>query len=1631
MMIDIAEQICQAVDQIVNERIKSINYDTTIIATIIENKDAKNNKYVCSNGTSSFVAYSKETTYRLNDSVLVTIPNNDYNQQKTIISKYVPKDQTTFAFTQPFDTIVDVTTNVFTGTIADSLLANEDYDQYEKEQIFEKFLTGVVFEEGQKSFTRLGLQGQFRSWLSGLSAMSGRYGYRLEILSALTGASTADNLAMQAWTSIYYKYTQNNKVDTNTISEAHKKTPETWFVKLSEKVNTTITAESFLLSFNAATVEEQKDFIYALLSSNMQISELYLDSKDMFGNPYRFQSYFEQEKVYDISALSGIYGINLYFYQISNTFFTDKGKPVRYKTDDAFQTKLMANLFTKDPYVCLGYDIRDFSSEEAILYTLDSDTFLIKDGVDPELNKKTIRLRWLHEYDNGQIRVINQNSDLKSYEVRWYRFKMGAASADEYSGVYWTKIDPIDGDLFTCIINPQVNIASEEIKAIVLYDGKVIRSNILKFTNDGDVASEATARIVAGLSIWCTDDSYGNYFIYGQNNNALESNLDNKRTDYIRELEARFADESLLAQEYNIDKSAPRLEEATEIIWEFPLNNTMLIVDGFNYSFTYDKDTEVTIGNTPDFIKMEENDKAKGINRFIKQGYLDDAKVQVRGNTIFITRYCLPDLRINPIQKYLIKKTYNATAINNTVRCSIKKNSLMYSTSKDFSFGLMGTTGTDATVVIDFENNKTALTADSSSETLNAAVHLYDSSYNELDFNNTDLIEQGLSCEWSWYAYHEFSEDQELAMLQQALNELKVQNPDAYAALTDDKIRQLRVETIAKNASIKLLGPSVGESRNICHIQHTNPIDLTEQGKSYFLILQVTIKGYGDYDLTAYKPVPIRASKQFRNIIGPTEIIYNSTGGVDYYKEPIQLWWCPDPSSINEYDMVEDQTQIIPYKLNWDIYNPYGEESSLIGAVSSNDILRPASLYTKNTDPYGIICYDPMTKDPRQPLWIQPIMIMQNNYPSATLNKWDGKSVDLSEGHIVAPAIAAGKKNSEDNTFSGVMIGDWSKTDTAEDITAQTGVYGFHHGAMSFAFKEDGTAFIGKSGFGRIMFDGNSGVLKSAAWDTKDKDGTTRNIGMFLDLDNGILKLQKEPGFDSIALTAKDYNANKYYILQITYIQVPLGTQYGASFTYTDKNGNSAIYSCDSNSTVYYKKAMTSVLRMTETIFNAKKNILYTRDPQDYAQCKAGEYSSTKEYYKYKYTKYSETVTQEAFNKNPTGYFIEHGDGYIQATVWEEKGEYYYRTFDKATGLTADEYNKNPGNYYIKKPYTYSKAGATYDRTQTYYLDGYEAQNYGVIQPPANWNTVEELGANNFYYVTTEQFVLATGEYDVLENYYVDNSGTAARYITLSSATDRYPLAIGNHSSEQGRKFKVDWDGTCYIQDGIFSGDIDAETGYLGDLILRGGLTLNYNGYIAANKDHLQDFKTNGFFLDKDGLNIGGAENYFYASTTSSLFYNSGGAVKVSGIGVDLYGSDSGEEAFTKANSEEGIMHVGWQKGTLSYPFIRFGNGTKSEESLYRTDAGVVKKYSEGIWIGTYGKNDGGQYPYDDTYDNMTGLFVHLSDGKIDRYENGKYVNIKYAVFAPDDAVVGDSATEGKPDVIIPGDDKTGTETEP
>jgi hypothetical protein len=69
------------------------------------------------------------------------------------------------------------------------------------------------------------------------------------------------------------------------------------------------------------------------------------------------------------------------------------------------------------------------------------------------------------------------------------------------------------------------------------------------------------------------------------------------------------------------------------------------------------------------------------------------------------------------------------------------------------------------------------------------------------------------------------------------------------------------------------------------------------------------------------------------------------------------------------------------------------------------------------------------------------------------LNNWNGTDIvlDDSSGTIMSSAISAGRKES-DNTFSGVILGDWSKSDTEKNLTAQTGLYGFNHGIVSYAF---------------------------------------------------------------------------------------------------------------------------------------------------------------------------------------------------------------------------------------------------------------------------------------------------------------------------------------------------------------------------------------------------------------------------------------------------------------------------------------------------------------------------------------------------------------------------------------------------
>jgi len=85
--------------------------------------------------------------------------------------------------------------------------------------------------------------------------------------------------------------------------------------------------------------------------------------------------------------------------------------------------------------------------------------------------------------------------------------------------------------------------------------------------------------------------------------------------------------------------------------------------------------------------------------------------------------------------------------------------------------------------------------------------------------------------------------------------------------------------------------------------------------------------------------------------------------------------------------------------------------------------------------------------NPTNIIWSQPILIMQNRYPSPMLNAWDGSfQINKENGTIMSTMVGAGRKNS-DNQFEGVLMGDIAGAEMKVGNKTGLGIYGFNKGA--------------------------------------------------------------------------------------------------------------------------------------------------------------------------------------------------------------------------------------------------------------------------------------------------------------------------------------------------------------------------------------------------------------------------------------------------------------------------------------------------------------------------------------------------------------------------------------------------------
>ena len=115
-----------------------------------------------------------------------------------------------------------------------------------------------------------------------------------------------------------------------------------------------------------------------------------------------------------------------------------------------------------------------------------------------------------------------------------------------------------------------------------------------------------------------------------------------------------------------------------------------------------------------------------------------------------------------------------------------------------------------------------------------------------------------------------------------------------------------------------------------------------------------------------------------------------------------------------------------------------------------------------------------------------PIHFLLNRYGHAALNDWDGNSISTDKGDIIlAPQVGAGRKTDE-NGFTGVLMAAVQN----EDGNVEIGLFGYSNGERSiFLDSQTGNATFGKPGAAQIKIDATSNEGTISSHDYSDKKG--------------------------------------------------------------------------------------------------------------------------------------------------------------------------------------------------------------------------------------------------------------------------------------------------------------------------------------------------------------------------------------------------------------------------------------------------------------------------------------------------------------------------------------------------------------
>lgn len=684
----------------------------------------------------------------------------------------------------------------------------------------------------------------------------------------------------------------------------------------------------------------------------------------------------------------------------------------------------------------------------------------------------------------------------------------------------------------------------EKYQIVFFHNHERILSNVLVFTNleAEDIPPQFTVSANDIIKIEHGSYSQDHYQAYSQANDLVN-----------------IADESrrrMLQCTYDGVLSGNEALAGAEIFWYMPLNSTMLtydrkyLVEDLGFFSDIDKDgnrqpTELSKDGYVYFSKTIGYDSEEIPSVDAENNPIYDSL----GNEIKETK-----ITIHPEDRtfcYKIKSYYEHSAQNNTilVEAHIKDSQNRMNIVKGelpLTFSSFGTNGTNYTLTIAPNTTQIA----SLPPTIPAEELLTEDEWNNLaEDNRLKTIYD------SYNDYITAEGANSLLVLKLGLRngdgELLTLNEGFNVSIQDENVeneeittRNLKIKWYASNGKadsvLTLMPTAEGSKERLIEVSRSYDEDIPYVG-----IASATVEFQEELSdgtprtlrLSTMYPIPYASSGSYY-ISGPTMIVYNNQGTVSRCSdEPFKLF----------QHTVDGDKEITD--VNWTIeyYEDDGTHLAIDGEEYQNIIaympkldyqkntLLPAPMYTTFEEETAIIPVI-VCKKGTNVVWSQPIIITQNNYASSTLNQWNGEfKVDEANGTILSTMVGAGIKT-ENNTFEGVLMGDIQRGANFDSNNASgIGIYGFNDGAQSFYLGIDGRAFFGKSGRGRIYFDGNQGTIASASYlqnrqenaaesnnaiyaeykvPIKDEDGSVvgyeiyNSSGMLIDLDDGFIDIK-------------------------------------------------------------------------------------------------------------------------------------------------------------------------------------------------------------------------------------------------------------------------------------------------------------------------------------------------------------------------------------------------------------------------------------------------------------------------------------------------------------------------------------------